>query len=54
MQYSLIIKYLLRETTYLIEFLKWSSAGFFTVQLFSNHKSASAESSRRQKDTNLC
>lgn len=27
--------------TYLIEFLKWSSAGFFTVQLFRSHKSAS-------------
>jgi len=27
--------------TYFMEFLKWSSAGFLTVQLFSNHRSAS-------------
>lgn len=32
---------------YLMEFLKWSSAGFFTVQLLSNHRSASIGSSIR-------
>lgn len=40
--------------TYLIEFLKWSSAGFFTVQLFRSHKSASdAFSSKNKGKINL-
>lgn len=37
--------------TYLMEFLKWSSAGFLTVQLLSNQRSASEESSeKRERD----
>lgn len=35
---------------YLMEFLKWSSAGFFTVQLLSNHRSASIGSSGKRSD----
>jgi hypothetical protein len=34
----------------LIEFLKWSSAGFFTVQLFRSHKSASDAFSRKKNE----
>lgn len=34
---------------YLIEFLKWSSAGFLTVQLLSSQRSASAGSSGKEK-----
>lgn len=38
----------------MIEFLKWSSAGFFTVQLLSNHRSAfdgSSEEAERARQT---
>lgn len=35
---------------YLMEFLKWSSAGFFTVQLLSSHRSASIGSSVKRSD----
>lgn len=38
---------------YLIEFLKWSSAGFFTVQLLSNHRSASVGSSKEREKAHL-
>lgn len=42
-----------RVFQYLIEFLKWSSAGFFTVQLLSNHRSASVGLSVKKKESPL-
>lgn len=43
------MKKMYKKIHYLMEFLKWSSAGFFTVQLLSTHRSASVGSSAETK-----